>query len=732
MILKALNSLYERLAADPDSGVALYGYSRQQISFIVVLDRKGALHEIQDARRADDKGRLRPRAVVVPGNAKPSGSGINPCFLWDNAAYSLGYKQDDPKPERTREAFEAFRARHLAAESEIDDPEFAAVCRFLESWEPACAVEQPVLAELAAGFGVFQIRNATHFVHERPAVKAWWEASLRSAAAAGEAAVGQCLVTGEIGPIARLHEPKIKGVWGGQSAGAVLVSFNFPSGESYGKSGDRAGMNAQTSEQAAFQYCTALNWLLDPPAKRRLSIGDTTVAYWTDGPSPAEDWIAELLNPSLSAEDEAQRNRLGDVLNSIAKGEFPEELGEQTTRFYILGLAPNAARISVRSWHESTLGNLIQNLRQHFEDLELLPIENGSYSFPSIRRLIGETVPANKKKYPDEDRLAPLLAGETLRSVLTGRNYPESLSQLVHNRVRLDGLIDPDSRLDWRAARHRRVSIIKACLNRKLRHSSPTLQEMIVDPALDKLHTSAAYQCGRLMAVLSFAQELALKQVNSTVVRRFLSAASTSPALYLGRLEIAAEVGHLPKLRKQTATFLRDELKAINGRLSPDEIPPVLKPLERSLFVIGFYHELAYVERGRATLKHLHRTMRGEWVRSAGEKRLADAMYKLGVPYVYEAKMILKTGGERFPDFMVPATREQDNVYVEWLGVDGPDAEQYEKQWNDKQLAYANEGITPSGGPRGTLRWIDARKSTQSWDEPRISTQLSEWFGHRA
>jgi CRISPR-associated protein Csd1 len=561
MILQALNSYYERLAADPDSGVALYGYSRQQISFIIVLDHTGELHEIQDARRADDNGKLRPRALVVPGNAKPSGSGINPCFLWDNAAYLLGYKKDDPKPERTRKAFEAFRARHLAAEGEVDDPEFAAVCRFLKSWDPALAPDQSVLAELAAGFGVFQIRNTTHFIHERPAVKEWWEASLRSAAEAGESVVGQCLVTGDIGPIARLHEPKIKGVWGGQSSGAVLVSFNFPSGESYGKSGDRAGMNAQTSERAAFQYCTALNALLDPAAKRRMSIGDTTVAYWTDGPAPAEDWIAELLNPSLSAEDQAQRNRLANVLDSIAKGDFPKELGEKKTRFYMLGLAPNAARISVRFWHDSTLGDFVQRLHDHYAALEIIRGSN-DLPHPPPWRLLHETV-RDPKDVPD------LLEGALLRAILNGQPYPQMFYASLMRRIQAD-----------REVRYVRAAAIKACLIRIYRRE--------ISVALDPTNPDPAYQMGRLFAELEKTQEDALPGINDTIKDRYFGAASSTPAAVFPRL-IRLNQHHLGKLERGSRTYHDRRIQEIAGRLN--DFPAHLSLQAQGLFALGYYHQ---------------------------------------------------------------------------------------------------------------------------------------------
>ena len=237
MILQALNAYYERLAADENAGVAPFGFSRQKIAFAVVINDDGTFGEkcIHDLRTQEDK-KLVPKSVLVCGNAKPTGAGINPGFLWDNPAYMLGYKPDDPKPERTQEAFEAFRTRHLETEAAIDDPEFSAVCRFLEAWDPSKAAEQETLVDIGTGFGVFQIRATPRYVHQREAVNQWWLDQLSTKDVESDAASGQCLITGKTGPIARLHEPKIKGVWGGQSSGAAIVSFNLDAFESYGKS----------------------------------------------------------------------------------------------------------------------------------------------------------------------------------------------------------------------------------------------------------------------------------------------------------------------------------------------------------------------------------------------------------------------------------------------------------------------------------------------------------------
>ncbi|MEN1680224.1 MAG: type I-C CRISPR-associated protein Cas8c/Csd1 [Planctomycetota bacterium] len=558
MLLHALNRYYERLAADPESGVAPFGYSRQQIGFVVVLELDGTLHAIEDARREDAKGKLKNIQLVVPGNAKPPGIAINPCFLWDNPAYALGYKPDDPKPERTREAIEAFRARHLEAEKEIDDESFSAVCRFLESWEPATATNHSTLVESTTGFGVFQIRNKTEYVHNRPAVRQWWDQQVDQLEA-GE--LGQCLVTGEQAPIARLHEPKIKGVWGGQSAGALLVSFNCEAFESYGKNKKRGGLNAPVAERVAFQYTTALNRLLDPAANRRLSIGDTTVTYWTEKPTPAEAEMAAIFGASSAPEDEAEKNRIEAVLTKIARGQYPGEFGPPDTPFYMLGLSPNAARISVRFWHESTLGGFVETVGRHFADLEIVRGPKDQ-PHPPPWRLLRETV-RDARDIPD------LLEGALMRAIITGANYPQMFYAALLRRIQAD-----------REIRHARAAAIKAFLSRNY--------QVELTMALNPDHPDQAYHLGRLFAELEKTQEDALPGINDTIKDRYFGAASATPGSVFPRI-IRMNQHHLGKLKRGSRTYHERRIQEIAGRV--EGFPSHLSMKQQGLFAIGYYHQ---------------------------------------------------------------------------------------------------------------------------------------------
>lgn len=564
MILQSLNSYYQRLQDDPKSDIAPFGFSRQRIAFSITLNADGSLHEIEYLRKQDGK-KLVPLSLVVPGNAKPSGSGINPCFLWDNPSYLLGYKADDPKPERTRESFEAFKQRHLIVEKEIDDPHFSAICRFLEQWEPEKTEQHPKLIEIGTGFGVFRIRAQEGYVHQRPAVIKCWKKNLTNFADDKDAATGQCLITGECGALARLHEPKVKGVWGAQSSGAALVSFNLDAFDSYGKS---QSVNSPVSESAAFQYCTALNRLLASDSRQRIQIGDATTVFWTEKPTEAENLLPWILEPTKTAEDEALKNALSSVLDRIRRGIYPDELGDQGTPFYILGLSPNAARISVRFWYESTLKELVTNLRQHFADLEICRGPNDP-EYPAPWQLVIQTVRESKDT-------PPLLAGALMRAILTGAPYPQMLYSAVLRRIRAD-----------REVRYLRAAVIKAHFNRNHRLGIDR-QSKEIEMSLNPDREEPAYHLGRLFAELEKTQEDALPGINDTIKDRFFGAASATPGSVFPRL-IRLSQHHLGKLAPKRKTYHNKRIQEICGRLCGFAAHLSMK--DQGLFAIGYYHQ---------------------------------------------------------------------------------------------------------------------------------------------
>jgi len=572
MILQSLYALYNRLAEDPDNGLPKPGYSLQNITFRIVLQPDGTLVEIQDARQqlveinprtGKEKKSIRALPLLVIGQSKPPGQGINPCFLWDNAAYMLGFKPDDPKPERTQLAFTAFTQKHLALEQEIQSQDFSAVCRFLESWNPESATDHPILTELGTGFGVFQISPKTQYVHQTPAIRNWWNLQTQNE----EKTDGSfCLITGDTSPTALTHDPAIKGVAGAQSSGAKLVSFNLKAVESFSK---EQGSNSPVSETAAFAYCNALNWLL-ARKERRFHIGDAaTTVFWTDEPTPAETLLPWMMSGVPDAEDQTTKNRVHEVLLKIAQGTLArDELGDPGVPYYILGLSSNASRLSVRFWHTGTLGELVTNLKLHFEHLDLVRqwdetnSKNPEPLTPTSYQLLRQTS-------RDVDGIPPLLGGALIRSILLGLPYPNSLINAVLNRIRAE-----------REVSYLKAAILKAWLIRNHKQSITTM--------LDETNTNSGYRLGRLFAVLEKAQQDALPGLNATIRDRFYASASATPRAVFGRL-LRTYQHHLGKLEVGAKINREKQTQEILSTLS--DFPAHLNLLDQSQFALGYYHQ---------------------------------------------------------------------------------------------------------------------------------------------
>lgn len=570
MILQSLHQLYDRLAEDPNYGVATPGFSPQKISFRVILKPDGSLFSIQDARIKDSKGKPHAEAHLVLGNAKPPGSGINPGFLWDNTTYLLGYKPDDPKPERTVKSFAAFRDAHLSVEKEIGVSEFSTVCRFLEKWTPEKASEyikdHPTVEELATGFGIFQIQGQPQPVNEHPSVLKWWK--LREHETQGD--TGQCLITGKESSIARLH-PKIKSVAGAQSSGASLVSFNAPAYESYGKD---QSFNAPVSESASFKYGTALNALLNgsKSSKHRIRIGDTTCVFWTDRESVVEDAFSFYASEGSNAQDPDLQNKIEVFLKSLRQGtEVLEELGEDLheNRFYVLGLAPNAARLSVRFFYQSSLADLVENLQAHHRDIGIIREwdkavgkRNPDPELPANWQILKETARVS-------DEIPPLLGGALMRAILQNTPYPEGLYSAVIRRIRADRTIN-----------YFRAAIIKGTLTRNHKQKITIM--------LDPTNPDPAYLLGRLFATLEKTQADALGDVNAGIRERYYSSASATPASVFPRI-LRTYQHHLAKLTGGQKVNRERLLQEIVGQI--DAFPSQLNLKAQGTFAIGYYHQ---------------------------------------------------------------------------------------------------------------------------------------------
>jgi len=589
VILSALAGYYDRMADDPDVEVARMGFSRQKIHYCLVLNKNGGLQG-DPADIWDHSGkRPVPRSLIVPFDASVKRTvAVLPNFLWDNTSYVLGADAKD-KPDRARKCFEAFRELHHEILDSVDDPGAKALLHFLDTWNPDDAPDLPMWEEMAGQNLVFQLEGERQFLHERKALRDAW---VKHLAEAEDEESGLCLVTGEEAPIAKLH-PSVKGVRGAQTSGASVVSFNQDAFISYGK---EQSLNAPVGKPAAFAYTTALNHLL-ADERRKVQIGDATTVFWTARPTPAEDFLAMVFDPPAETEDGAAEDagrvkELRDFLEAVRAGKPVRKIaGDPDVPFFVLGLSPNAARISVRFWHVGTVGEMAERIGAHFQDISIQRQYENEPEFPGMWRLLRETALQRKL-----DNISPLLAGAFMRAILTGGTYPRNLLSAVIGRIRADQTVN-----------YFRAALVKGCLVREFRFY-PNRKIMEVPMALDTESTNTAYRLGRLFAVLEKVQKDANPGIKATIKDRFFSSAAATPRSVFPRL-ISMAQHHVEKAEYGGVSdkHIETVLQGIEG------FPAHLNLEEQGLFMLGYYHQRpALFQKSEKTAKKGKTSQQGE------------------------------------------------------------------------------------------------------------------------
>ena len=593
MILQALYELYERLLGESDPAISPPGYSATRAAFALQLSVKGELLALLDLRETVQT-KLLGREMNVPRQVIRPGTGVRANFLCDNSGYVLGVDAKG-KPERAKRMFVAFRTLHNELLAATSDAGATALLAFLARWDPEEAERCPVLKPhwddvISGGNIVFMLEGARGFLHDRRGIRDAWE---RHSTGEASADMAQCLVTGERAAVARLHG-SIKGVQGAKSTGASMVSFNQPSFESYGKT---QSLNAPVSEGAAFGYVTALNFLLRRE-RHRLRIGDTTTVFWAQRRGLEEDMLSELLSPTTAQNgaeamdgQEDKESAVGyrrdpeatrwvrDILQRARAGEEIREehlQADSNVRFYVLGLAPNSARLSMRFVHVDTFGRLVERIVQHYADTAIVlpPWERDGF-FP-VWRLVAETAPAVGGKR-DTKRASPLLAGALTRAILQGAEYPQGLYTAALSRVRAD-------QGDISAVM---AGIIKACLVRRWRSRGDAEKERMATVSLNEKCDESGYLLGRLFAMLEKSQQDAQgSQINVTIRDRYFGAASATPLTVFPVLLRLAQ-HHLSKA--EYGASLDRNIEGIAARITG--FPAHLNLEQQGMFVLGYYHQ---------------------------------------------------------------------------------------------------------------------------------------------
>lgn len=565
MILQALSALYDALAEK--GTLEQPGWSPVKISWGLEIDREGTLKYLIPLQVEAERGKKKvfvPQVMNLPAPVKRT-VGIEPNYLCDNSSYVLGVDHKG-KPERALRCFEAFRALHRDMLGGIDHPAAQALVAFLNRWKPEEAQTHPLLAEqmeeICKGGNIIFLFEGQR-LHEIPALREVWQAHFSDQA---DAEVMQCLVTGKKLPVQVLH-PAIKGVQGAQSSGASLVSFNSSSLESYGCA-DAQGRNAPVSTQAAFAYGAALNYLIAEP-QHHLRMGDTTVVFWAEkGEKVYSDFMSGLFDSSTLDD-----RTIMDALKCVANGQnatWNDMALNATTPFYILGLAPNAARLSVRFFLRSTFGDLMKNVERHQRDLEIVKPTFDHWNDLSVWWLLNETV--NQKSQDKQPK--PQLAGDLARAIWQGTPYPATLYEQTQMRIRAE-----------REVTRGRAAIIKAYL---LRQNSFEHKEVLT-VKLNEEATYTPYLLGRLFAVLEELQDKANPGINTTIRDRYFSSASATPSVVFPTLIRLAQA-HLKKVDEGARRYYDGQIGQILAKID-EKYPMRLDLQDQGVFQLGYYHQ---------------------------------------------------------------------------------------------------------------------------------------------
>lgn len=566
MILQALTSLYEALAQKGE--ISKEGWSREKISFALGIDENGDLLRVTPLFDTVDgpKGKTRevPQKMTVPikvGNTSPK-------FLWGNSGFILG-TANDKTPEAAKDCFKRNRDLHHEVLKGIEVPAAKAILSFFDRWEPEKTLENELVTSCAGellGKANMVFRFNGKFIHEIPQLAAAWQAHY------GETAKerGQCLITGALDAIPNTH-PLIKGVQGAQSSGAALVSFNASAFCSYNK---EQNQNAPVGKYAAFAYTAALNHLL-ADRKNVHRIGDAAVVCWAENADKQyEEFAADLFfgDGDGDQSDEQRLSALQASVELLAKGLPCRELDlDPERKFYILGISPNAARLAVRFFYCDSFGNIVKNIKAHYDRLEIVRPSYDKYPMLPLWKLLSATVnPSAKDKTPNS-----AMAGAVARAVFSGGRYPASLLECTFLRIRAE-----------REITRERAAIIKAYY---LRNPNEKCPKEVLTVSLNKDSKNVPYTLGRLFSVYEEIQQAANPGINTTIKDKYFGSAATMPATVFPILSSLAQK-HLRKLSDAQRIYLDKKVMTLKDILG-EQYPAHMSLPEQGSFDLGYYHQ---------------------------------------------------------------------------------------------------------------------------------------------
>ena len=571
MILQALVSYYETLAARGE--LPQPGWAPVKVSYVLNLDDQGDITTVVCIKEEVTRGKkkaLVPQTIQLPAPVKRT-VGVTANFLCDNSSYILGVDKKG-KPKRSLECFQACKTLHETLLVSVEEPAARALLSFFDHWQPEKLTEHPAFAHqdmedlLASANLIFRYRG--RYLHEIPAIRQAWQDYYNNSQ---DSQQFPCLVTGKLAPVAQLH-PSIKGIYGAQSSGASLVSFNAPAFCSYDR---EQGLNAPTSQYAAFAYGAALNYLI---ATQNTRVGDVTLLFWAEsGEEAYADALKRFGFGGGDEDDQYKEEDLKGLMESLAEGADVEWDGtriDPNMTFYILGISPNAARLSVRFFLRNSFGQFIRSVKAHYDRLEIVRPSFDPFDNIPVWRMLKETVnPNSREKKPAAD-----MAGDTLRTILTNTPYPATLLNGVTLRIRAD-----------REMNRTRAAILKAYY---LKNRNPFVPEEVLTVSLNQDSNHEAYVLGRLFSVLEAIQSDANPGINATIRDKYFSSASATPGVVFPTLVNLAQK-HLRKLDEGKKIFYDKQLTELMSKLG-ETYPNRMNLPQQGAFQLGYYHQTQY------------------------------------------------------------------------------------------------------------------------------------------
>lgn len=562
MILQALYDYYERKQEIHSPA----GYEKEEIDFVIIVDKNGKFLDLQN-KRENKRGKpyFVPKAVIRTAATKPN-------LLWDKIEYITGISKDEKKTKQAKNYNNAFVEKIKTLPDSIkEDIGVKAILSFYETNQISELVKYQNWEEClkVSGWMTFQLDGDNELIANSEVVRKFQEKEFLSGKYEEDAAKnlkeGVCLITGEKKIIKRLNtELRLPG----SDKNVKIVAFQKNSGfDSYGK---EQAYNAPVSIKAEAAYSTALKHLINSATNKKI-IADTTVLFWaekkTEENSPEEvlAWVIALQKTDEDNPDKGV-NVIESFINSIFTGRRPVD---KTNRFYVLGLSPNAARISVRFWKTPSVEEFGMNIKKHFDDFEIIhgPKE---VKYLSLYQILSATALGYKM-----ENVPPNLAGAVIESIIDGTQYPTTLIHQCIRRIRAEQNVN-----------RTRAAILKAYLNRFNKIHKQKEKEITM--GLDPTNKNAAYRIGRLFAALERIQERANPGLNTTIRDRFYGSASSSPVSVFPRL-LSLKNSHLKKLTGGEKIFYEKLIGDIMCEIS--SFPANLSLPEQAHFAVGYYHQ---------------------------------------------------------------------------------------------------------------------------------------------